>query len=299
METHPLKIVDVFAEQLFQGNPACVILSEKHFPAEICQKIAREINLPATCFVNRVNDDFHVRFFTPLSEIEQCGHGAIATVHALMEIGLVTVNKPTTRLKLTTPNKTLNMEIIFESDTSKIVWIDLGKPFFWKVKFNETKIQNVLGIDSDQLANLPIEKVSLGTTKVIVPLRTLKVLNEINPESKSVLDFCREENVTGIHAFTLETSEKRATAHARHYSLAEGGIEDAVSGLANGALGCYLLKNGLIKCNGGAASAIFKQGKLDGRTGYVFVNITVVNGTITKVRVGGKAVTSMKGKIIV
>jgi len=131
METYTLKIIDVFTEKPFQGNPAGVILSGKALSKRTCQKIAREVNLPATCFVCKVNEDFKVRFFTPLNEIKMCGHGAIAVIHNLIEDRLISVKKPKTFFKLKTFTKTFEAETFFEKNAVKVVWVNFGKPTFF------------------------------------------------------------------------------------------------------------------------------------------------------------------------
>ena len=276
-----------------------MILSGKALPKRTCQKIAREVNLPVICFVCKVNEDFKVRFFTPLNEIKVCGHGAIAVIHNLIEDKLITVSKPKTFFKLKTFTKTLEVETFFEKNAVKVVWVNFGKPTFLKSKVSLTKIAKALQVGPNKITDLPIEKISLGTRKVMVPLNTMEVLNEIDPKPKTVVDFCREENVTGIHAFTLDTLGMKETAHARHFSLAEGGIEDFVSGVVNGALGCYLVKNGIVKSKKGITNIVVKQGKLGGRIGDVFVKIAMNGNAITAVKVGGKAVTVFKGEICV
>jgi len=164
---------------------------------------------------------------------------------------------------------------------------------------NLAKIAKTLRIDPNKIAKLPIEKISLGTRKIMVPLKTMEILNEADPKPKSVVDFCREENVTGIHAFTLDTPGMKEAAHARHFSLAEGGIEDSVSGVVNGALGCYLVKNGIVESKKGITNIVVRQGKLDRLIGEVFLKIKINNNTITTVKVGGKAVTVFKGEICI
>lgn len=76
-------IVDTFTDKIFSGNPAavCVLVS---FPSDdIMQGIAAENNLSETAFVVKENDCYHIRWFTPKSEIDFCGHATLATAYVL------------------------------------------------------------------------------------------------------------------------------------------------------------------------------------------------------------------------
>ena len=75
--------VDAFANQLFQGNPAAVIPLKSWLPDEIMQKIATENNLSETAFFIPDKNEFHIRWFTPLAEVDLCGHATLASGHVL------------------------------------------------------------------------------------------------------------------------------------------------------------------------------------------------------------------------
>jgi PhzF family phenazine biosynthesis protein len=79
----PLFQVDAFNTELFKGNPAAVCPLEKWLPDEILQKIANENNLSETAFFVKENGGFSLRWFTPLSEVDLCGHATLATAHVL------------------------------------------------------------------------------------------------------------------------------------------------------------------------------------------------------------------------
>lgn len=80
--------VDAFAARAFEGNPAGVCQLEDWLPDELMQAIAAENNLSETAFFVPVEGGFHLRWFTPLVEVDLCGHATLATAHALfMELG--------------------------------------------------------------------------------------------------------------------------------------------------------------------------------------------------------------------
>jgi PhzF family phenazine biosynthesis protein len=76
-------IVDAFTDKIFSGNPAAVCVLDS-FPSEdIMQSIAAENNLSETAFVVKENDRYHIRWFTPKSEIDFCGHATLAAAFVL------------------------------------------------------------------------------------------------------------------------------------------------------------------------------------------------------------------------
>lgn len=76
-------IVDAFTDKIFSGNPAAVCVLESFPSEEIMQSIATENNLSETAFVVKENDHYHIRWFTPKSEIDFCGHATLATAFVI------------------------------------------------------------------------------------------------------------------------------------------------------------------------------------------------------------------------
>ncbi len=92
----PYFVIDAFAEQPFEGNPAAVcVLSEAADPIWM-QLVAREMNMSETAFVSPRESGFDLRWFTPTVEVDLCGHATLASAHALW-----TMVKPCTDGELT------------------------------------------------------------------------------------------------------------------------------------------------------------------------------------------------------
>ena len=70
--------VDAFTDKIFKGNPAGVIFANIN-DDELMQKIAFENNLSETAFVSKINDEFFIRWFAPLCEVNLCGHATLAS----------------------------------------------------------------------------------------------------------------------------------------------------------------------------------------------------------------------------
>ncbi|WNQ14074.1 PhzF family phenazine biosynthesis protein [Paenibacillus aurantius] len=86
-------VVDAFSKQAFRGNPAAVCLTTDPLPDEQMQKIAQEMHLSETAFLVPVQEGFSLRWFTPLAEVELCGHATLASAHILWETGTLDPNR--------------------------------------------------------------------------------------------------------------------------------------------------------------------------------------------------------------
>lgn len=78
--------IDAFASSSFEGNPAAVVPLEEWLPDATMQAIAQENNLAETAFYVATNNGFHIRWFTPIREVELCGHATLAAAHVLFTI---------------------------------------------------------------------------------------------------------------------------------------------------------------------------------------------------------------------
>jgi PhzF family phenazine biosynthesis protein len=76
--------VDAFADAVFAGNPAAVIVTPDELPAPLMQSIAAENNLSETAFVRGERDALAIRWFTPTVEVDLCGHATLAAAHVLL-----------------------------------------------------------------------------------------------------------------------------------------------------------------------------------------------------------------------
>jgi PhzF family phenazine biosynthesis protein len=86
--------VDAFTDAAFAGNPAAVCLLEDARPEAWMQRVAAEMNLSETAFVERRGDTFTLRWFTPAFEVGMCGHATLASAHVLWESGWIDRGTP-------------------------------------------------------------------------------------------------------------------------------------------------------------------------------------------------------------
>ena len=78
--------VDAFATRAFEGNPAAVCPLEAWLDDGLLQAIAEENNLSETAFFVPSGEGFELRWFTPLREVDLCGHATLAAAHVLFEM---------------------------------------------------------------------------------------------------------------------------------------------------------------------------------------------------------------------
>lgn len=77
--------IDAFANTVFTGNPAAICPLESWLADDVLLRIAAENNLSETAFFIPSTDGFHIRWFTPLTEVALCGHATLASAYVLFE----------------------------------------------------------------------------------------------------------------------------------------------------------------------------------------------------------------------
>lgn len=77
-------IVDAFTDEVFKGNPAAVCVMDKWLSDELMMSIASENNLSETAFIVKETDGYRLRWFTPTTEVEICGHATLASAFVIL-----------------------------------------------------------------------------------------------------------------------------------------------------------------------------------------------------------------------
>ena len=86
--------VDAFTSERFRGNPAAVCVLKEPVEEGWMQNLAREMNLSETAFLLKEADAFRLRWFTPATEVDLCGHATLASAHVLWRFGYVDPQDP-------------------------------------------------------------------------------------------------------------------------------------------------------------------------------------------------------------
>ena len=111
----PIYQIDAFSNRVFAGNPAGVCPLEEWLEDSVLQAIAQENNLSETAFFVTEENGYHIRWFTPVAEVDLCGHATLATAFVIfnyLEPSLSEVNFSSMSGKLTVvrENELLSMD---------------------------------------------------------------------------------------------------------------------------------------------------------------------------------------------
>jgi trans-2,3-dihydro-3-hydroxyanthranilate isomerase len=160
--------------------------------------------------------------------------------------------------------------------------------------FTHAEVAKVFGLSVDDLdTRFPPQIVSTGTPQLMALVKSLDVLKRIHADFYALQEFSERNNFFSAHVFCLGGFSPNADTHARHYAP-EGGIaEDPFTGSASGGMGAYIVHHGI---KPGPRFHI-EQGHLCGRPGEGDVEVVGPRDDIQMVKVGGPAVTVMRGEL--
>lgn len=293
------KRLSAFTGEPYGGNPAWVVLGAEGLDGETMQTLARELNpLSDTAFVqieSSQDADLKIKFFSQSGEIGFSGHATVASYFALSEENIFPLVEPITSIRQQTKSGIQYVELRVKDNLVSRATVALGGPKFINNEYNVTAIARMLGVGSKEIteAGLPIDCVSTGFYNIIIPVKSLSQLFDLRPDFSLIEKFCSRLGVAGLLVFCLETVESDDSAHSRHFAPAVGINEDPVSGGASASLGCYLVKHRLIPLDR-FNRIIIEQGQ-----GKVYVHVQLYKEQIASVKVGGQAVITFEGNILV
>ncbi|BDA78476.1 isomerase [Leptospira kobayashii] len=255
--------LDAFADGLFSGNPAAVIPLEEWLPVSLMQSIALENQLSETVYFVKEGDGYRIRWFTPETEVDLCGHATLACASVLFDIldykkesvsfssnsGILNVSRDNKQLLLDFPVYALKENSVMDPD-------------LWKFLFG----------------NVPIAYWN-SEDHILVFSSEEEVLN-LKPNFEAL------KNKTGGRGWivtSLSSSEDYDYVY-RFFGPALGINEDPATGSAQCALTPFWAKR--------LGKSKFKSKQLSHRKGYF---TTELKGT--RVLIGGKVVLYMKGDL--
>jgi trans-2,3-dihydro-3-hydroxyanthranilate isomerase len=295
---------DVFSAQPFGGNPVAVFPDAQGLNDDQLQQIAREMNLSETVFVFPPTDPAAVvrlRIFTPTQEIPFAGHPVVGTFYVLAQLGLVATPEPVTRVVQECNIGLYPVELhTKDGQVTRVVMTQPEPQFLERIEGAEDlyKVASALGLPKYVIAEAkwPLEVVSTGLPVLIVPVRTLTAVRSIKPDASAITDLCGRIGANGIMVFTTVTVEPSATVHARMFAPAIGILEDPATGSAGGALGAYLVQNGVVDV-GPTTELLIEQGYEMERPSNILVRVVSDDDAIQSVKVGGQCVMVVEGTL--
>jgi trans-2,3-dihydro-3-hydroxyanthranilate isomerase len=294
MPAYPLLQVDAFTDRPLSGNPCAVVFNADDLDEAAMLAIAREMNLSETAFVRRSEvADFGVRYFTPAEEILLAGHPTIAVARALLDTGRLNLQGAVTRLTLELQVGPIEVEIRAGDGASPWFVMSQLRPRFLSTH-NPAEVMPLFGLStSDLLPGYPIQTVSTGTPQLMVPVRDLEVLRRarLNPETYAA--YRARSDFFSPHLFCMEGITPEGNTFARHFGLPPDTPEDPFTGSATGGMAAYLWRYGLLRTPRFTA----EQGHWMNRPGRARVEVLGPREAIEAVRVGGQAVTVLRGEL--
>ena len=150
--------IDAFTNKLFGGNPAAVVPLEKWIDDELMQQLAMENNLAETVFFVPNGDEYDIRWFTPVLEINLCGHATLASAFVLYTI--LGYDKP---------------KLVFNSKSGKLTIQKNGNTF--KMDFPSWKPEKI----NEYPAGL---QTALGVKEIVAVYKYRDLLVELNTEEE-------------------------------------------------------------------------------------------------------------------
>lgn len=303
MTAYPFYQLDVFTDVPLGGNPLAVFPEALGLDDRTMQALAREMNLSETTFVlPSETATKKVRIFTPAAEVPLAGHPTIGTWWLLAELGYLDLPEAgITRITQETAAGILPVDIHSEHGAPDKVVMVQTLPAFGATVDDVARLATCLG--AEQGAVLPDPKpqvVSTALPQLMVPFRSLEDVQALpsGGTGAALTQLVREVGSECAMCYTQETVNPAATVHCRMFAPGIGVPEDPATGSAAGALGAYLVKYGIVRPVHGLAAVVVEQGLEINRPSRIEVEISVNdwNG-IAEVRVGGTAVTIIKGEV--
>lgn len=252
--------VDAFTNKVFTGNPAAVIPLDEWLDKETMQSIAAENNLSETAFFVKEGGFFRIRWFTPETEVNLCGHATLATAHVLF-----------THLNFD------EKEIQFQSN-SGLLTVQKNEGLYWMdFPSNPPKAIPVPKLIPEALGTIPVY--SGVNTDLLLMVHDEDTVRNMNPD----LLILKKMEVRGV-IVTAPSNDADFDFVSRFFAPAVGVPEDPVTGSAHTVLTPFWSKK--IGKNELKAKQISKRG------GTIYCK---QNGD--RVGIGGLAVSYLTGTI--
>ncbi|KAE9611494.1 putative trans-2,3-dihydro-3-hydroxyanthranilate isomerase [Lupinus albus] len=291
-------LVDAFTESAFKGNPAAVCLLEEESASKEDEKwmqhVAAEFNISQTCYlvpipVSNSNPRFHLRWFTPITQVKLCGHATLAAAHTLFSSGLVqtSIIEFVTLSGVLTVKKVPAINITDASNlpngkTHDKFYIELDFPADPVTEFNFAEASQI----SEALKGASVIDIkrTQNSDNLFVVVTSGNNVTEVQPQHDAIVK-CPGN---GIVVTAVAPPGSGFDFYSRYFSPKFGINEDPACGTAHCALASYWSKK-LGKCD-------FNAYQASSRGGVLNIHLDELN---QRVLLRGKAVTVMEGCLLV
>jgi PhzF family phenazine biosynthesis protein len=222
-----MALVNCFVtEATHSGNPAAVITK---FPTDepSRQALATRLDLPVTVFLDQLaSNEYRISYFYPETQMPLCIHGSIAAASLLLkqqaEMNIVTANGQRLTI-IKKPNHLFQIKLA------------AGEVLYHKVPLAETMTMLGLSDPHDFELSLPYVVASIGSPKLLIPLKSFEVFSRLNPNFAEIKAWSIQHQVNGLYVYA-QHPEQSQHFYARGFNPKTGYNEDAATGVAAGAL---------------------------------------------------------------
>ncbi|WP_088105222.1 PhzF family phenazine biosynthesis protein [Halalkalibacter urbisdiaboli] len=290
--------VDAFSKEAFGGNPAGVVPDATMLTEGEMKQIARELNLSETAFLLPTKNDqadYRIRFFTPTTEIDFCGHATLATAWLLATENQQNQHSSNAALTFETNIGNVPLEFIIENNKLHSVKMTQVEPKTKSVDLRLEQVASLVGLAVEEInTSYPVRIAYTGNWHLVVPVKTRKAIDSAIPNLLELAKHNKREGIVTTHLFTFDSQEDDCLVYTRDFAPAVGVEEDPVTGSANGALAGYFMLENVLEME----NRQFKiaQGHACGRPGYCNVTIEIENAQPV-IKVGGSAVVTISGTL--
>ncbi len=272
MIRYEYRVVDVFTDKAFAGNPLAVFREPGKLDATTMQAIAKELHLSETTFVLPPTSgaaDHRVRIFTPDAELPFAGHPSLGTAFVLAD-----GKDGTTRLEE-------GVGVIRVTLREGFVQMEQPLPTFTGTTITRKAAAEALGIAIEEVrSDVPIQVGSSGLPFLFVPLANLKAVRRARRPGG--LD-------ASVYVFAMSGERGGSHVHGRMFDKGLGIGEDPATGSAQGPLGAYIVAHELVQ-PAPTTRIRSEQGFEIGRPSILDIEVDKAGAAITAVRVGGRCV---------
>jgi len=208
------RLVDAFTAAAFGGNPAGVVVLE-HGPvdADFAQAVAAEVGASETAFLHPEGDGWRLRWWTPTTEVDLCGHATLAAAHVLIGEGMAPA---TDRLRFHTRSGRLTAT----HDTSGRLWLELPS---WPV--SEHPAPDGLAALLGGVKGRYLGRTTVAQANDLVEVADVAALDAVDPDLEAVA-------ALGAGGLIVTSPGERTEAAMRYFAPALGVAEDPVTGSA-------------------------------------------------------------------
>jgi trans-2,3-dihydro-3-hydroxyanthranilate isomerase len=281
-------IVDVFAENKYEGNQLAVFIPEGKMEPTEMQKIAREMNFSETTFINsgiQDNGGYDVKIFSPDSELPFAGHPTLGTAYVIKNL---LDRSDSNKIKLNLPVG--QIPVVFEN---QYAWMTQNQPEFG-AKVEIDRIPAILQINREDInTELPIQVVSTGLPSVIVHLNSLDAISRCKINHRAYAELLKDMGDVNLLVFTTETASPDNDLNVRLFMPIPGYLEDPATGSANGNLAGYLLEHNFFNSN--EINYRVEQGAFIDRPSLLKIKAKKTDDHYL-IQVGGQVITVSEGK---